>query len=480
MSHPDSAADAPTDADVDAKADAAGADGDARLPPKLDAPPLVGNTLQFARDPFGFYDRLDERGDAVRYEVARQEFCTVFEPEHVERILVEENEKFVKAEMFQEAAAGFAEQGLLLTEGEVWRDQRVRIQPAFTPEKIRSYTDAMVTYAEQLGDRLADGEVVDVEDAMSELTLKILAKSLFDVDVDDRREVVREAAAALNARGDASGASAFLPDWVPTPKNRRFERAMADFEAMVDDLIAERRRDGSADADDADSPDDLLSILLTAEGPDGTTMDDAVVRDQMVTFLFAGHETTALALTYAWHLLGRNPDKLDRLRAEIDAELGDRRATMADLPALDYTGRVVDEALRLHPPAYVLFREPTEDVQLGPYRVREGTAMTVPVFKIHRDGRFYDAPDEFRPERWDSEARSASNSDRPEYAYFPFGGGPRHCIGMRFALAELKLVLATLAREVAFDPTYDGDPDLSMAATMRPDQPMEMRVRKRD
>jgi len=234
---------------------------------------------------------------------------------------------------------------------------------------------------------------------------------------------------------------------------------------------SERRETG-----DAESPDDLLSILLTAAGPDGTTMDDDVVRDQMVTFLFAGHETTALALTYAWHLLGRNPETLDRLRAELDAELGDRSATMADLPALDYTEQVVNETLRLFPPAYALFREPTEDVQVGSYRVREGTAMTIPIFKLHRDGRFYDAPDEFRPERWTDEFEA----ELPEYAYLPFGGGPRHCIGMRFALAELKLVLATLAREVAFDPTYDGDPDLSMAATMRPDQPMRMRVRRRD
>ncbi|UPW00680.1 cytochrome P450 [Halorussus gelatinilyticus] len=453
MTHSDSSETDASAAESIADATARDPDGNPTLrdPPKLDAPPLVGNTLQFARDPFGFYDRLAARDEAVRYEVARQEFCTVFEPAYVQRILVEDDEKFVKAEMFQEAAAGFAEQGLLLTEGEVWRDQRVRIQPAFTPEKIRSYTDAMVRYAEQSGDRLADGEVVNVEDAMSELTLKILAKSLFDVDVAGRREVVREAAAALNARGDAGGASAFLPDWVPTPKNRRFERAMADFEAMVDDLIAERRA-GGADGDD--SPDDLLSILLTAEGPDGTTMDDAVVRDQMVTFLFAGHETTALALTYAWHLLGRNPDALERLRAELDAELGDRRATMADLPALDYTERVVEEALRLFPPAYVLFREPTEDVQLGPYRVREGTAMTIPIFEIHRDERFYDAPDEFRPERW----TEAFEADLPEYAYLPFGGGPRHCIGMRFAMTELQLVLATLVREVVFDPTYDGDP----------------------
>ncbi|MFC4448189.1 cytochrome P450 [Halorussus aquaticus] len=442
---------------------------DAREPPRLDGWPLVGNTVEFVRDPFGFYDRLESRGDAVRYSVAGDEFCTFFDPDYVEQILVAENERFRKAQILRDSAAGFAEQGLLLTEGEVWRDQRVRIQPAFTPEKIRGYADAMVTYADRLCDNLADGEVVDVGDAMSELTLKILAKSLFDVDVAGRRAVVREATAALNDRGDASGASAFLPDWVPTPKNRRFERAMSDFESMVDDLIAERR------TGDESEYDDLLSILLDAEGPDGTTMSEAEVRDQMVTFLFAGHETTSLALTYAWHLLGRNPDELERLRAELDAELGDRRATMADLPDLPYTDRVLKETLRLYPPAYVIFREPTEDVRVGPYHVREGTNLTLPVFEIHRDDRFYDDPDEFRPDRW----RDDFESELPDYAYFPFGGGPRHCIGMRFATAELRLVLATMARELAFEPTYDGDPDLTMAATLRPENPLEMRVERR-
>ena len=470
--------DSPTDATREEATSA-----DAPEPPRLEGAPVVGNTLELVRDPFGFYDRLDSRGDAVRYRIMGRECCTVFEPEYVERILVGQNERYEKAELFRDAAAGFAERGLLVTEGEVWRDQRTRIQPAFTPDRIRGYADAMVRYAERTLDDLEDGEVVDVADVMSELTLEILAKSLFDVDVEGRRAVVREAAAALNDRGDAGGASAFLPDWVPTPSNRRFERAMADFESMVDDLIAERR-------DDESEFDDLLSLLLRAEGPDGSAMSEPVVRDQLVTFLFAGHETTALALTYAWHLLARNPEQRERLEAELDAQLGDDPATTADPPALEYTESVVHETLRLYPPAYVLFREPTENVRVGPYRLREGTTITIPVFKLHRDGRFYDAPDEFRPERWGSEPPSGSNrsgrsprtgdaaDDRPEYAYLPFGGGPRHCIGMRFALTELKLVLATLAREVAFEPTYEGDPDLTMAATLRPDRPMEMRVRK--
>ena len=450
---------------------------DAVEPPRLGGWPLIGNTVAFVRDPFGFYDRLESQGDAVRYSVAGSEFCTFFDPAYAEEILVERNEQFRKADLFRDAASGFAERGLLLTEGGVWRDQRVRMQPAFTPDRIQSYADAMVTYAERMADEFEDGDVVDVDDAMSELTLKILAKSLFDIDVEGRREPIREATAALNERGDATGASAFLPDWVPTPENRRFERAMADFEATVDELVAERRDGGGSGGTGGagtDDRDDLLALLLDAEGPDGTTMSEDVVRDQMVTFLFAGHETTSLALTYAWHLLARNPEKREKLRAELDDVLGDERATMADLPSLTYTEKVVEESLRLYPPAYVLFREPIEDVRVGPYRVRGGTTLTIPIFTLHRDGRFYDDPDAFRPERWTDDFED----ELPDCAYFPFGRGPRHCIGMRFALTELKLVLATLARRVAFEPTYDGDPDLAMSATLRPETEMRMRVRK--
>ena len=435
-------------------------------PPRLDGKPLVGNTFEFMRDPFAFYDRLESRGDAVRYSVAGQDFCTFFEPAYVEEILVEKNERFVKAEMFREAAAGFAEEGLLLTEGEQWRRQRVRMQPAFTPERIQTYADAMVTYAERAAETLEDGDVVNVDDVMSELTLRILAKSLFDIDVADRRESVRAATAALNERGDASGASAFLPDWVPTPKNRRFNRAIESFESLVDELIAERRAGDEAEYDD------LLALLLRAEGPEGQGMSEREVRDQLITFLFAGHETTSLALTYTWHLLGRNPEKAEKLRAELAEQL-DGAPSMVDLSALSYTGQVVDESLRLYPPAYVLFREPTEDVRVGPYSIPAGTALTVPVFKLHRDGRFFDHPDEFRPERF-----ATADPDRPEYAYCPFGGGPRHCIGMRFATTELQLVLATLARRVAFEPVYEGDPELAMSATLRPKTEMKMRVRK--
>lgn len=177
--------------------------------------------------------------------------------------------------------------------------------------------------------------------------------------------------------------------------------------------------------------DDLLSLLVDAEFSDGSTMDEAQLRDHLITFLLAGHETSSLALSYALFLLAKHPKKAARLREEVDAALGGQRPTVADRPDLAYAEWVVREALRRYPPAYVLFRQPVADVTIGGYRIPEGTNLTLPAFRLHTDPRFWDDPDMFRPERWQGER------DGPEYAYFPFGDGPRHCIGMRFAMLEL-------------------------------------------
>jgi cytochrome P450 len=216
---------------------------------------------------------------------------------------------------------------------------------------------------------------------------------------------------------------------------------MSRFETLVDGLIDARR---AADPE----REDLLSLLLDVtntgntgdEGGARSGMADREIRDQLITFLFAGHETTSLALTYAFHCLARYPGKRDRLREELDAEL-DSDPSVADLPRLTYTEKAVNETLRLYPPAYVIFRQANEDVELGGCEIPAGTRLTLPQFAIQTDERFFDDPDEFRPERWTAEFEA----DLPDYAHFPFGGGPRHCIGMRFASLELQLALATIA-----------------------------------
>jgi len=440
---------------------------DAPLPPGPDGLPLLGNTLSIAGNTFGFYDELAEYGDVVTYTVAGQRFVTLLHPDHVERALLHDFETFRKWSG-QEFGIDLAPDGLLFAEGEQWRRQRTSIQGAFTLERIESYTDAMVEYAGRTVDGWDDGETVAVDRAFSRLTLRILARSLFDLDIGDDEGVVTRTADVLNERADARNLQVFLPQWVPTPLNRRFERAMADMEDLVAELIEERR-------EDPDEYDDLLSLLLTVEDEEGRQLSHEELVDNMVTFLFAGHDTTSLALTYTFLLLSTHPDVREELDREYDAVLGGDPPELDDLDDLAYTERVVKESLRLYPPAYVLFRQADADVAVGGYRIPEGTIVTLPQFRLHVDPRFWDSPDEFRPERWTEEMEA----DLPDYAYFPFGGGPRHCIGMRFAMTELKHLVPTIAQRVDFDLLSDPEPECQASVTLRPADSVEMRVRKR-
>ena len=427
---------------------------------------MLGNALSLVQDPREFYEEMGTYGDVVSYSIPRLEFCTVLHPDLVERVLLTEHERFGKYG-FEDLGGEFASEGLLLTEGEQWRRQRTTIQNAFTMERIRGYGDAIAEFTDRMVDGWTDGETVAINEAFSRLTLQVLAHSLFDLDLGPEADLVREFAETVNDRGSLDGVSAFLPMWVPTPENRRYKRVLSGFRSFVEDLIDERRGR-------ADEYDDILSLLLTAESEDGTRLSDTELRDQMATFLFAGHETTSLALTFTMLEIAQRDDVRERLDAEYAGVLDGSPPTPADLPALEYTDRVIQESLRLYPPAFIIFREANEDVELGGYRIPEGTKVTLPQFHIHTDERWYDDPMSFDPDRW----TDGFEDELPDYAYFPFGGGPRHCIGMRFAMLELKTVLPTLLQQVGFDLVSDPDPELDMAVTMRPAEDVRMRVRK--
>ena len=446
------------------------ADGDGGFPPGPDGRPVIGNTLQFTGDPHAFYDELASYGDVVGYSVARQRMTTVLHPDLVQQVLVTDSEKYGKWTL-SDFGTEFAPDGLLLTEGEQWRTQRTQAQPAFQLDRVRSYGEAMAGYAAELVDDLDDGETVAANERFSELTLRILADSLFDLDIDRSEDgaAITRAARALNERADPDGLSTFVPQWVPTPSNRRFTGAMDEFETVVDRLIDERRA-----AADTDEHDDLLAILMQA-GDDGDGMSDKELRDTMLTFLFAGHDTTSLALTYTTYLLAEHPEVADRLREEVDEAVDGETPGAFEVFGLELLDRVCTESMRLYPPAYVIFREAREDVELGGYEIPANTKLTLPQFRIHRDERWYDAPDEFRPDRWTDEFEASL----PEYAYFPFGGGPRHCIGMRFAMLELKLVLATLVEHCRFEYVNDEPPQPRMAASYLPEENVRLRVTKR-
>jgi len=422
--------------------------------PGPDGLPIVGSYLGFRRDPYEFYDDLREYGDVVGYRMFGYAMCSVLDPDAIEAVLLTDADAYRKPPLLGDSLDGYMSEGVLLTEGERWREQRTLLQPMFYRERVETYGDVMAEYATDAARSWAAEDEVELQAACSELTLRILARTLFDVDVEAYADAVRGVSDAIDEIGRAGSLETQLPRWVPLPSRRRHRRAFERFDDAMRDLIDERHDDIGGSAT---SGDDLLSLLLDAEYPDGRSPSETEVRDQLMTFLFAGHETTALALTWAFVLLAQRPSAADRLRAEVDDVLDGDRASIPDLPDLEYTDRVAKEVLRLRPPAGALFREPRRDVELAGYRVPEGTMVVLPQFAVHTDPRFFDDPTEFRPERWDGDLED----ELPDYAYFPFGGGPRHCIGMRFAALELRLALATIVRNV--DVTVhnpDVDPDL--------------------
>ncbi|MGB9954417.1 cytochrome P450 [Haloarcula marismortui] len=439
-------------------------------PPRLGRVPFIDNTAAMLRDPLGFYDRAGaHEADVVGYSVAGTTGCFVCHPDLVEQVLVTDADAYEKGQLLQDTLGQFIGEGLFLLEGEEWQRQRTALQPAFYRERIAAYGDTMTAFADRTATGWRDGQRIDVRPHMQSLTLNILGKTLLDVDIETTADALEPLLDALRERLDPRSLSAYLPLWVPTGTNRAVNRSLAEFQSTLDDVIAARQRE----ADRArEARDDVLSLLLSL---DEATMDRERLGHQLLTFLVAGHDTTALTLTYAWFLLANNPDCQRRLHEELDATLGDRQPTPEDLFDLPYLDAVVNEVLRLYPPAFTVFRQPTEPVTLGGYELSTDAQLTLPQWLVHRDDRWYDAPDAFRPERWNDDLEASL----PDYAYYPFGGGPRHCIGMRFARMEAKLALATIAQQYAVEAVTEPPLSLAMQITLSPAEPVEVRLRER-
>jgi cytochrome P450 len=427
---------------------------------------VIGNSHQWARDPCAFRERCaTEYGPVVNYEMLGWDTYMLADPEHVGRVL-EDPETFPKHEPSNAQLEEFLGAGLLTSEDDLWERQREAIQPAFYMDHIRHYAERMVAQAEATAERWTAGEPVDVRSSMTRCTLDILVDCMFGTEIDPGERGLYEAVEAFQEplKPSKQPITFFAPDWAPVPFLRRAERALEHIDDQIHDIIEARRADG------ADDRDDLLAMLLEAE----TTMDDEQIRDEMVTFLFAGHETTALSLTYVWDLLSRNPSAERRLHAELD-DLLDGRPTIEDVFALEYTEAVVKEAMRLYPPAHEIRRSPARDVEIGGYEVPAGSLVTLPTWVLHCDERFWDDPEQFRPDRF----LDGGGDDRPAYAYFPFGGGPRRCIGQQFAMTEAQLLLATLASGWTLEREYDAL-ELSASVTLQPNHDVPMTPRKRE
>jgi cytochrome P450 len=441
--------------------------GDERFPngapPGPDRLPVVGNALPFFRRPFEYRTWVaEEFGDVADVSGLGRTAFLVSHPEDIQQVLVTDDHQFVKPSFEKRFVARAFGESLAFVDGEQWRRARQLFQPAFTMAKIERYGATMVDNAEALAaDWPATGRV-DIGAEMRELTFAVLARTLFDVDtaaIPDLHDDFEAVATKLRP------ARAVVPDWLPTGTNRRYKRALARLEATIDDLVAQRKGEGG-------DGDDLLSVLVAANDEGDATLSDERLRDEMMGFLFAGHETTAMALTFTCYLLATHPDVQRRLREEIAAVLKEERPTVTDLAGFDLLDRVVDESLRLYPPNHMIPREPTTDVALGGYRIPEGSSVYCSQWVVHRDERWWDSPGQFRPDRWTGEA------DRPEYAYFPFGGGRRHCIGMRFARMEIRLALARILSTHRFTGAPSGDPPLAAGLTLHPSEPIELGVER--
>ncbi|PSP86258.1 cytochrome P450 [Halobacteriales archaeon QS_1_68_17] len=436
-----------------------------RAPPSPPSRPLVGHTVRFVRDALGFCERAREQyGDVYRLDIVGiGDVYVLASPRALERALVTDAESFGKSADFRRAFGN----SIVSVEGEQWRRQRDVLQPYFYRDALEQYGDVM---AECVTDRIAGwtaGDSIDVEREMGKLTFDVLFGTLFGerLPADEATEL-RAAANDLNAA--FTPATWALPDWVPTPSGRRFRRAVDRLGTKVDALIA-RRRD--------DRGEDLLSSLLDAR--DRGDLSKTEIRDVMVGMVFAGHETTALALTFTWYLLATNPAARRRFHAELDETLGGDPPTVADLPDLEYTDRLFTEALRLYPPVHTIPRRTTRAVEVGEYTIPAGKQINLSTFLVHRDGRFYDDPLSFRPDRW-----ADGGPDPTDYSYLPFGGGKRRCLGDQFARMEAKLTLATVGQRYRLE--WDGqagrggDLPLAPQITLQPAPEMEMRVERRE
>ncbi|HEU5002171.1 MAG TPA: cytochrome P450 [Actinomycetota bacterium] len=433
--------------------------------------PLLGPAIQMRRDLVGFmHSGMLEYGDVVRVAAGFGKYAFeafgIFHPEGAQRVLAGNADNYDKSDQAYEEVRNLLGNGLLTSEGDVWKRQKRMVQPLFTHKRVAAYVPLIADEAQTVVDRWRPAQVagtpVDLHEEMTRVTLRVVGRAVFGTDVDHMIPVFKDSVPYLSRRAFERGVMPVrVPEDWPLPSNRKAAAYKADIYAVVDELIASRRAHPTGG-------DDLVNMLLRAQDPEGGEgLSDEEVRDQALIFLMAGHETTATALTFTLHLLGLHPEVQARVHEEVDQVLGDGEPTMEQALALQYTTQTIKEAMRLYPSAHSTPRTAVTDDVISGYRIPAGAVVVPSPWVTHRHPAFWDEPGRYDPDRFTPEREKA----RHRYAYFPFGGGPRACIGQYFSMLESVFVTALLMRNYDVK-TVDGKVKLFQGITLRPNQPM--------
>lgn len=432
--------------------------------------PLVGNLLDLRTDRLAFLLGMSRRcGNIGAFYAGSRPVILLNDPHLIGVVLLDQAQYFEKTDNVRNYLGLVVGNGLLTSLNSFHARQRRLMAPAFQHRRIASYADIITAYAERTVSLWTNGREIDVSHEMMRLTLSVVARALFDTDLEKEADEIGAAlTAAMRYAVNEFTTLVHLPSSWPTPANRRFREARSHLDSIVYNLIQKRRSSG-------ESRGDLLSALLQAhDEDDGTFMTDRQVRDEAMSILMAGHETTATALSWTWFLLAQHPEVYQRLRHEVQGALRGRSPTYADLPYLPYTLQVFKEAMRIYPPVWAISRQASRPVTIGHYSLPPGSVVTISPYVLHRRPDYFPSPERFQPERFAPEAEKRI----PRHAYLPFADGPRVCIGSHFAIMEGHLVLATLAQRVILDLQQGQRVIPEPLITLRPRGGLKMRVRR--
>jgi cytochrome P450 len=415
-------------------------------------------------NPILLFQHLQRYGRAAHYRVLLHDVVLLNDPADIAEVLIDKAAFFGK-DRTQKRMKILLGEGMITSDGETHKRGRRIAAPAFHRRRVERYAAQIVEISNTFRAQWLPGAELNIASEMMRLALQITARTLFDTEltpeIHEINEQVNVVMDLYNFLVGLPRAELFLNSRLP--QMRRFRAAKKRLDEVVDGMIRARQAEGNLD-----SHTDVLSMLVAARddqaGGDGRTLDAQQIRDQVLTLFLAGFETVANALAWTWMLLGQNPEAEARLHSELDVVLSGRLPTLEDIPRLEYTGMVLSESMRLYPPAWAMGREVLEDVSIGPYRLRKGTMVFFSQYIVHRDPRWYSEPERFRPERF----AAAAKSERPRFAYFPFGGGGRQCIGESFAWMEAVLTLATIAQSWRIQLVPGQKIELQPKITLRP------------